>query len=166
METAGRGTRDLLRVKIREGGKEGLSHPFPPCLLRLYRESQSVEPCPLYWFRPSFSRSGSKSRSVIKLSFTEKTVHLFSTSELRASMIRKIFHRIRSGIWELLLHNRHFPRSVSGRSTLRHMDMDRFQRFTFVCPEVHPIGANLKNLRHAQSLPAQQIPKSSGRWIQ
>lgn len=102
----------------------------------------------------------------------KKAVHFSITSPLRASMMRRIFRSTRSGIWELLLHSRHFPAFVIhtfvalADGALRHMDVDRLQGIALVGPEVHPIWADLKNLRHFQSLPAGQIPESNGPWIQ
>lgn len=52
---------------------------------------------------------------------------------------------------------------VCGRGTLRDMNMNWFQRITFVRPEIGPIRANLKNLRHCQSLHPWQTEGSDGR---
>ena len=43
-------------------------------------------------------------------------------------------------------------RGIGRRRTLCDMDVNRLQRVIFICPEVHPLGPNLKNLRHARSL--------------
>lgn len=44
------------------------------------------------------------------------------------------------------------------------VDMDGLQRIIFIGPEVNPVGADLKNLRHCRSLPPGQSARSGGRW--
>lgn len=45
---------------------------------------------------------------------------------------------------------------ASARRSLGDVNVDWFKRVIFVCPEIHPIRANLKNLRHFLSLPLWQ----------
>lgn len=52
---------------------------------------------------------------------------------------------------------------VSRRRTLCYMDVNRPQGTIFICPEVRPVGSNLKDLRHVQSLPTGKIQRSDGR---
>ena len=77
-------------------------------------------------------------------------------------------------IWNLrvVVAQQTFPRlcdphlcRVGRRCALCHMDMDRLQRVALIGPEVYPIRADFKNLRHVQSLPAAQIPGSDGPLI-
>ena len=56
------------------------------------------------------------------------------------------------------------PRGAGRRCTLCYMDMNRLQRVIFICPEVHPIGPDLKKLRHVQSLSAGKIRGLDVRW--
>ena len=55
-------------------------------------------------------------------------------------------------------------RGVSVGRTLAHVDVDRFQGGAFIGPEEHPVGADLKDLRHGRSPPPGRIAKSGGRW--
>ena len=55
---------------------------------------------------------GHRFGSAEKAGLAKESVHFSITSLLRASMIRRIFRSTRSGIWELLLHSRHFPAFV------------------------------------------------------
>lgn len=54
--------------------------------------------------------------------------------------------------------------SVSVGSALTDMDVDGFQRVVFVGPEEHPVGADLKNLRHSQSPLPGRTGGSGARW--
>lgn len=56
-------------------------------------------------------------------------------------------------------------RGVGVGCALADVDMDGFQRVTLIGPEEHPVGADLKDLRHGQILPPGRTPKSNGRWI-
>ena len=45
---------------------------------------------------------------------------------------------------------------VAGRCALRNVDVDRFEGIPLVGPEINPVRADLKDLRHCQSpLPGQ-----------
>mgnify|MGYP006892377647 FL=1 len=48
---------------------------------------------------------------------------------------------------------------IAAGRTLRDMHMDRFQRLIFVGPEIDPIRADLKNLRHSLRLPLWRTAK-------
>ena len=59
VETAGSGTSDLLRVKIRLGGRECVLPPYPFHLALFVWEAWAIVCSPLHRFRPGFSRSRS-----------------------------------------------------------------------------------------------------------
>ena len=46
------------------------------------------------------------------------------------------------------------------RSALRDMNMNRLKRIVFIRPEVNPVGANLKNLRHFRRPPPRRTQES------
>ena len=57
-------------------------------------------------------------------------------------------------------------RGVGVGCALADVDMDGLQGVTLIGPEKHPVGADLKDLRHGQIPPPGRIPESNGRWIQ
>ena len=54
--------------------------------------------------------------------------------------------------------------SAAGRRAFRNMNVNRFQWITFIGPEINPVRADFKNLRHCQSHLPAQTGESNGLW--
>ena len=150
-----------------------LSIPFPPGLALFVRISWRESCCPLRCLRPGLSRSGSESGSAVKSGLAEEGNPLLQ--DLGAPCLNDPQDISQNALRNLgiVVAQQTLPGpcnpyfcGVGRRSPLRYMNMYRFQGVVLICPEIYPIWADLKNLRHVQSLPAGQIPGLGGQWIQ